>query len=99
MVMVEIDSSTIPIKPIKQCSDAELIAGVIPCKHILDNEISSAIKDLIKDKYKMTLEVVPPGCHHCNAAEVATHNFEAHFLSILVGVADDFPSQTLGSPS
>jgi len=36
------------------------------------------------------LELVPPGCHHCNAAEVAISNFKAHFLSILAGVAGDF---------
>ncbi len=39
----------------------------------------------------MEYELVPPGCHQCNAAEVAIRNFKAHFLSILAGVADDFP--------
>jgi hypothetical protein len=39
----------------------------------------------------LLLELVPPGCHRCNAAEVAIHNFKAHFLSILAGVADCFP--------
>ena len=39
----------------------------------------------------MTLELVPPGCHRRNAAEVAIRNFKAHFLSVLAGVADDFP--------
>jgi len=37
------------------------------------------------------MELVPPGCHQRNAAEVAIHNFKAHFLSVLAGVADDFP--------
>eukprot|EP00804_Cyclotella_cryptica_P028482 CCRYP_020573-RA/>CCRYP_020573-RA protein AED:0.34 eAED:0.34 QI:0/0/0/1/1/1/3/0/453 len=36
-------------------------------------------------------ELVPPGCHRRNAAEVAIRNFKSHFLSILAGVADDFP--------
>ena len=49
------------------------------------------MKDLIKDTYKMMLELVPPGCHHRNAAEVAIRNFKLHFLGILAGVADDFP--------
>jgi hypothetical protein len=52
MVMVEIDSSTILVEPLKNCSDSELThtysslitwlhyAGIIPHKHILDNEIS-----------------------------------------------------------
>ncbi len=32
-----------------------------------------------------------PGCHRCNAAEVAIRNFKAHFLSILAGVFNNFP--------
>ena len=103
MVMVDIDSSGILVEPIKNRKDAELTrayetllqrlkrAGIEPKKHVLDNEISSAMKDLIKIKYKMDYELVPPGCHHRNAAEVAIRNFKAHFLSILAGVADDFP--------
>ncbi|KAL7488521.1 hypothetical protein ACHAW6_015627 [Cyclotella cf. meneghiniana] len=38
-------------------------SGVIPRKHVMDNKISTAMKDLIKDKYKITLKLVPPGCH------------------------------------
>ncbi len=34
---------------------------------------------------------MPPGCHRCNAAEVAIHNFKANFLSVLAGIADNFP--------
>ena len=37
------------------------------------------------------MELVPPGCHQRNAAEVAIHNFKAHFLSVLAGVANNFP--------
>ncbi|KAL7487503.1 hypothetical protein ACHAW6_013082 [Cyclotella cf. meneghiniana] len=102
MVMVEIDSSTILVEPIKNRTDTKLTraysalmlrlqrAGVTPHKHVLDNEISTAMKDLIQDTYKMTLELIPPGCNHRNAAEVAIHNFKSQFLSILAGVADDF---------
>jgi hypothetical protein len=39
----------------------------------------------------MNMELVPPGCHRQNAAEVAIRNFKSHFLSVLAGVADDFP--------
>eukprot|EP00804_Cyclotella_cryptica_P011509 CCRYP_017066-RA/>CCRYP_017066-RA protein AED:0.38 eAED:0.38 QI:0/0/0/1/0/0.5/2/0/348 len=66
-------------------------SGIFPSKHVLDNEISNATKTLITDTYKMTYELVPPGCHRRNAAEVAIRNFKSHFLSILAGVADDFP--------
>jgi hypothetical protein len=39
----------------------------------------------------LNLELVPPGCHRRNAAEVAIRNFKSHFLSVLAGVANDFP--------
>jgi hypothetical protein len=103
MVMVDIDSSGILVEPIKNRSDVELTrayelllarlrkSGVVPRKHVLDNEVSTAMKDLIKNKYHMDYELVPPGCHRRNAAEVAIRNFKAHFLSILAGVSDDFP--------
>ncbi len=39
----------------------------------------------------MAYKLVPPGCHWHNAVDVAIRNFKAHFLSILAGVADDFP--------
>jgi len=39
----------------------------------------------------MAMELVPPGCHRRNAAEVNIRNFKAHFLSALAGVAEDFP--------
>ena len=91
MIMVEIDSSAILVEPIKNGKDAELVcayttitsclhlSGIQPRRHILDNEISQA----------MAL----PGCHRRNAAEVAICNFKCHFLSILAGVADNFPLQ------
>ena len=103
MVMVEIDSNAILVEPLKSRKDAELTrayhvlmmrlktAGIVPRKHVLDNEVSSAMTDVIRDKYKMEMELVPPGCHRRNAAEVAIRNFKAHFLSVLAGVADDFP--------
>jgi hypothetical protein len=49
------------------------------------------MKDLIRNKYHMEYELVPPGCHRRNAAKVAIRNFKAHFLSVLAGVSNDFP--------
>ena len=66
-------------------------AGIVPSKHVLDNAVSSAMTDVIRDKYNVELELVTPGCQRRNAAEVANRNFKAHFLSVLAGVADDFP--------
>ena len=39
----------------------------------------------------MQLELLPPGTHRRNAAEVAISNFKAHFLSVLVGTSQYFP--------
>ena len=64
-------------------------AGVVPTKHVLDNEVSDSMKDLIRDSCK--LELVPPDCHRRNIAEVAIKAFKRHFLSILAGLPDDFP--------
>jgi hypothetical protein len=66
-------------------------AGIAPKKHILDNEVSENMKNHICDRCKLDIKLVPPGCHRRNAAKVAIHNFKAHFLSVLAGVADYFP--------
>ena len=81
--MVEINSNAILVEPLSSRKDAELtrayralmlrlkLAGIVPKKHVLDNEVSEAMKDVIRNEYKMEMELVPPGCHRRNAAEVA----------------------------
>ncbi len=103
MVMVEIDSIAILVEPMKNRKDAKMIraydalllqlkqAGIVPKKHVLDNEVSENRKSHIRDMCKLDMELVPPGCHRCNAAKVAVCNFKAHFLSVLAGLANDFP--------
>jgi hypothetical protein len=103
MVIVEIDSKAILVEPIKNRKDAKMIradnalllqlkqASIVPKKHVLDNEVSENMKDYICVTCKLDMELVPPGCHICNAAKVAIHNFKTHFLSILAGGAGDFP--------
>ena len=83
MVMVEIDSNAILVEPMKSRKDAEMIraytalisrlkrAGITPKKHVLNNEVSEKMKDIIRDNHHMILELVPPGCHRRNTAEVA----------------------------
>ena len=66
-------------------------SGIIPKKHILDNEVSEALKTIIQDEYKIQIELVPPGTHRRNAAEVAIGNFKDHFLGVIAGTAQDFP--------
>ena len=72
--MVDIDSNAILLEPMTSCKDTEMIraydalvlrllcAGVAPVKHVVDNEISTNMKDHIRNKYKFTLELVPHGC-------------------------------------
>ena len=86
MVMVEIDSNAILVEPIKSRKDPELTrayrslmtrlsrSGIVPIKHILDNEVSEAMKDVIRDEYKLHMEHAPPGCHRRNAAAEAIQN-------------------------
>ena len=65
MVMVKIDSNAILVEPIKSRKYTELTqayrtvilrlrrVGIITKKHILDNEVSEALKTIIQDEYKM----------------------------------------------
>jgi hypothetical protein len=103
MVLVEIDRNAILVEPMKNRKDAEMIqayktlllrltrAGIFPKKHVLDNKVLENMKNHICNTCKMNMELVPPGCHRQNAAEVAIHNFKSHFLSVLAGVVNDFP--------
>ena len=103
MLMVEIDSNSILVEPIKNRTDAEPTrayravmirlkhAGIVSQKHILDNEVSTAMNTIILDEYKIKLELVPPGCHRCNSADVAIWNFNFLFLSVFLGTAESFP--------
>ena len=100
MVMVEIDGNAIIVEPLKSLKDPELArayctmmlrlkhASIVPKRHILDNEVSEAMKTIIRDKYHMELELVPPRCQRRNAAKVS---IRTHFFSVLVGTAGDFP--------
>ena len=61
MVMVEINSNAILVEPMKSREDSEMKrayedlllrlkrAGVQPKKHVLDNEVSESMKDMIRD--------------------------------------------------
>ena len=59
----------------------------------MDNEVSEMLKPLIREEYKMELELVPLGAHRRNAEEVSIRNFKSYLISILEGVVDDFPKE------
>ena len=105
MVLVEIDSNAIMVAHMKIQHENEMKqayksmvtrlhrTGIVPKNHMLDNTVSESMKAMSRDKCHMTMELVPPGCHRHNTAEVAIQNFKAHFHSVLAGVADKFPMQ------
>ena len=65
MVMVEINSNAILVEPLKSRKYSELTwayhvfvmrlkrAGSVPKKHVLDNEVWDAMKEVIRDAYNM----------------------------------------------
>ena len=60
--MVEIDSNAILVEPLKIRKDSKLTrayhvlvmrlknAGIVPRKHVLNNEVLQAMKEVIRDK-------------------------------------------------
>ena len=74
-------------KIMQRLTDNKLIVDL----KILDNEASEKYKRSIKTKWNANYQLVPPNTHRSNAAERAIHTFKAHFISILAGVAPDFP--------
>ncbi len=101
MVMLEIDSNAILVEPMKSRKDEEMQraylaligrlkrAGVQIKKHVLDNECSQAMKDLIEQTCKY--ELVPPDSHRRNIAETSIKNYKQHFISVLSGLPPSFP--------
>ena len=101
MILIHIDSNHIYVEPLKSKSSAEMQraylslikrvkkSGMEIKKHVLDNEISDEMKELIEDTCKY--ELVPPGCHRRNVAEVAIKIFKNHFISILSGLDPSCP--------
>ena len=59
-------------------------------KHVMDNECSDKMKELVKSE--CMLELAPPGCHRRNLAEIGIKLFKNHFLSIMSGVDKSFPT-------
>ena len=71
----------------QRLTDNKLLVDI----QILDKEASAEYKRSIKTKWNANYQLVPPNTHRSNAAEHAIPTFKAHFLSILAGVAPDFP--------
>ena len=79
IVVVGIYSNAILVEPMKSRKDPEMTrayrammtrlkrAEIVPKKHVLENEVSEAMKTIIRDEYHMDMELAPPGCHCRNA--------------------------------
>ena len=74
-------------KIMQRLTDNKIIVDL----QILDNKSSAAYKQAIKTKCNANYQLVPPNTQQSNADERAICTFKAHFLSILAGVAPDFP--------
>ena len=108
MVLVEIDSNVIITTPMKSRHNDKMKrayksmvnqlhrAGIVPKKHVLDNKVSKSTNAMIRDKYHITMELMPPGCHRRNTAEVTIQNFKAHFLGVLLQRIGEFLSAMIG---
>ena len=94
MVLVELDSDTIMVTPMKNRTSKEMIRayqvlvdrlrayGVQPKHHMLDNECSQDFKDAIKGN-NMTYQLATAHDHRRNIAEKAIQTFKHHFTAIL----------------
>jgi hypothetical protein len=58
----------------------------------LDNEASAALKNFFNDN-DVEYQLVPPHCHHLNAAERAIRTFKEHFVAGLSSEDPTFPLQ------
>merc|ERR1712154_486994 len=73
--MVEIDSNAILVEPMTSRKDKEMQrayrtlmlrlkrSGIVPKKHVIDNEVSEQMKDMIRDEFKLELQLASPGMH------------------------------------
>jgi hypothetical protein len=101
MVLVELNSSAVLVKAMKNCTFSKMIctyqhlidrlktAEIEPQWHVLQNECSAEFKDTIK-KINMTFQLVPPHDHCQNIAEKGIQTFKAHFIAILCGTDNSF---------
>ena len=63
--------------------------GAQVLKHVLDNECSDKMRDMIHMGCK--LGFVPPGYHRRNITKAAMADFKNHFVAILSGTDPAFP--------
>ena len=103
MVACELDGNYIDAEPLRNRSAAQLTQAdkniftrwkatnvIAPNWHIMDNEAPEDLKNAIRAN-GCRVELTPADMHRRNAAERAIQTLKKHFISVLAGVADDFP--------
>ena len=58
---------------------------------IIFNGARTEYKRVIKKKWNINYQLVPPNTHRIITAEQAIHTFKTYFIATLAGVAHDFP--------
>ena len=96
------DANAILCEPIKSRSGENIASAWNKCHsrltknghktnlYILDNEISSNVKDAM-ETHEVDYQKVPPGIHRRNAAEKAIQTFKNHLLAGLASCDPNFP--------
>ena len=96
------DANAILCEPIKSRSGENITLAWNKCHsrltknghktnlYILDNEISSNVKDAM-ETHEVDYQKVPPGIHRRNAAEKAIQTFKNHLLAGLASCDPNFP--------
>eukprot|EP00804_Cyclotella_cryptica_P005838 CCRYP_000122-RA/>CCRYP_000122-RA protein AED:0.34 eAED:0.38 QI:0/0/0/1/0/0/3/0/508 len=108
MVACELDGNYIDAEPIRDRTAKQLTQAyqniftrwkamnvIAPNWHIMDNEAPEDLKNMIRSN-GCCVELTPADMHRRNAAERAIQTLKGHFISVLAGVADDFPIYRVG---
>jgi len=102
LVVYDADSNYIFAEPLPSRSAQQIVSaydkiqsllisrGITPYLHILDNEVSTLLKEYITSK-GIKYQMVPPNQHRANAAERAIRTFQNHFIAILCSCDPAFP--------
>ena len=97
------DTNGIIVRPMKNRSVSEHIRvyqeifcylekrGLCPDVHKMENECLQALKEIILDKHKNKLDLVPPHNHRTNPAEKCIKTFKCNFISGLSAMDPNFP--------
>ena len=71
----------IQIKAVTTITRKLKAAGLRPTFHILDNEVSTDLIELLRTDEKIKVQLVPAGCHRRNAAERAIRTLKKHSIA------------------